>query len=148
MSIGHQWPAAQPLPCVTTAVSATSMNLRPDQPASCTESSSHRLNLLLSVPRWREGTAVDHLPPLLTPMGIYTLRASSGEEAADVIRTVRVHIAVVDLTVPMQRACRETEMPAASSEGGSRILQLLRRMDQPPPVVVVRPAQPAQKESA
>jgi CheY-like chemotaxis protein len=124
------------------------MNLRPDQPPPCTDSSSHRLNLLLSVPRWREGTAVDHLPPLLSPMGINTLRAASGEEAADLIRTVRVHIAVVDLTVPLQRACRETEMPAASSEGGSRILQLLRRMDQPPPVVVVRPAQPAQKESA
>ena len=123
------------------------MNPRFHHPESSCSSASHRLNLLLSVPRWREGTAVDHLPPLLSPMGINTLRAESGEEAAEVIRHVKVHIAVVDLTVPLQRANPQSEMIAAEHGGGPRILQLLRRLEQPPPVVVVRPPQPVRRES-
>ena len=107
-----------------------------------------RLNLLLSMPRWREGTPVDQLPYLLTPLGINTVRATSGEEAADVIRTIRVHIAVVDMTVPLQRMIREAEATAVESEGGPRILQLLRRLEQPPPVVVMRPPQPARRENS
>jgi CheY-like chemotaxis protein len=134
------------------------MNARSSQP--CTNpASQHRLNLLLSVPHWRQANAVDQLPNLLEPMGINTLRANSGEEAADVIRHVRVHIAVVDLSVPLQRcgaagpstSAAGQSAPAvfspAGSEGGPRILQLLRRLDQPPPTVVVRPPQPVARES-
>jgi CheY-like chemotaxis protein len=124
-----------------------------DQNEHCCSAGNHRLNLLLSVPQWRQGTAVDHLPQLLEPMGINSLRAASGEEAADVIRSVRVHIAVVDLSVPLMRisSCSDRPMPAvlspSASEGGPRILQLLRRLDQPPPTVVVRPPQPVARES-
>ncbi len=100
-----------------------------------------RLNLLISYAGWREESAVNQLPRLLSPLGIQSVRADSGEEAAEVIRTQPVHIAVVDLAVPIRRDC-------VDSPAGSRILTLLRRLDQPPPTVVVRPPQPAQRESA
>lgn len=114
-------------------------------PGAAGKESQPRLNLLLSYGGWREGSAVDQLPRLLAPMGIHSMRVHSGEEAADVIRTTLIHIAVVDLAIPLHKE-REQELPAAPS--GSRVLQLLRRLDQPPPTVVVRPPQTAARESA
>jgi CheY-like chemotaxis protein len=100
-----------------------------------------RLNLLLTYGGWREGTVVDQLPRLLSPMGIYSIRAESCEEAADVIRSLPVHIAVVDLSIPLQRGQQ------AADSGGARTLQLLKRLEPAPPTVVVRPPQPASRES-
>lgn len=101
-----------------------------------------RLNLLISYGGWREESAVNQLPRLLEPMGIVSIRVTCGEEATEIIRTTPVHIAVVDLTIPLHRQ-RQDDAPA-----GPRILQLLRRLDQPPPTVVVRPPQIAARESA
>jgi len=100
-----------------------------------------RLTLLLSAPVWREGTLVDHLPRLLTPLGIQSIKVDSGEEAAAVIEQRTIHIAVVDLEMPLR-----PDQPA-TARGGARILQLLRRLDQPPPTVVVRPPQPKVREN-
>ena len=86
-----------------------------------------RLNLLLSYGGWREHAAVRQLPRLLEPMGIHALQADTGEEAASLIQHQPVHIAVVDLEIPLTR-CGSRPVP-----GGARILQLLRRLDQPPP---------------
>jgi CheY-like chemotaxis protein len=124
----------------------------PETDGSC--GSTHRLNLLLSTPCWNvaldseRGHSVEQLPHLLAPMGIQVIRANSGEEAADVIRQFVVHIAVVDLSVPLQRATHGIAMEATAASGGPRVLQLLRRLDQPPPTVVIRPPQPAVRESA
>ena len=130
------------------SVPITPMMLRPFHPLAPAEScsASNRLNLLLSMPAWRQRTAVEQLPPLLSPMGIQVFRTSSGEEAADVIRQVVVHIAVIDVSIPLQR--NESASVESTSGGGPRILQLLRRLHQPPPVVVIRPPQPAVRESA
>jgi CheY-like chemotaxis protein len=111
-----------------------------------------RLNLLLSSAHWRQEPALEQLPRLLAPMGIRTFTTTSGEEAADVVRTVRVHIAVVDLLIPMQR-CGAAEGGGSGqrferASAGPRVLQLLRRLDAPPPTVVVRPPQPAVRDSA
>jgi DNA-binding response OmpR family regulator len=100
-----------------------------------------RLNLLLSYGGWRETTAIGQLPQLLAPMGIYSIRVDTGEEAAHAIDQFAIHIAVVDLAIPLQRA-------ASSKAGGARILQLLRRLQQPPPTVVIRPPQVTQRQSA
>jgi CheY-like chemotaxis protein len=108
-------------------------------------SGGSRLNLLLSCAGWRQDSAFEQLPALLSPMGIQSIKASSGDEAADAIRQFPVHIAVVDLAIPMHRVACEAE---SRMEAGPRILQLLRRLDQPPPTVVVRPPQPATRESA
>jgi DNA-binding response OmpR family regulator len=98
----------------------------------------------------RDRVVLDQLPRLLEPMGIRSVVASTGEEAADIIRTVSIHVAVVDLAVPLCRFDgQDARQPsAATAPGGPRILQLLRRLDQPPPTVVVRPPQPSVRESS
>lgn len=109
------------------------------------------MNLLLTCASWRQNTALDHLPPLLEPLGIRTIKAPSGEEAAEIIQHFRVHIAVVDLAIPLQRHSSDAagDMGGAHlTEAGPRVLQLLRRLDAPPPTVVVRSPQPATRESA
>lgn len=110
------------------------------QPADRRERPS-RLSLLLSSTRsWHDGHVVDMLPSLLEPMGIGCVTAGSADEAAEVIRRHDVHIAVIDLAMPLSRDDQRTA-------GGPRILQLLRRLDQPPPTVVVRPPQATQREN-
>jgi DNA-binding NtrC family response regulator len=100
-----------------------------------------RLNLLLSYGGWRETPAEEQLARLLAPLGINSITADSGEEAAEIIRTLVVHIAVVDMAIPLHRR------GSSAAPGGGRILQLLRRLDQPPPTVLVRPPQPAGRAS-
>ncbi|HLO40559.1 MAG TPA: response regulator [Phycisphaerales bacterium] len=98
-----------------------------------------RLNLLLSYAGWQPDPWVERLPPLLEPMGVQSLRAATGREAQDVIRTNPIHIAVVDLGLPLDSVDSEADAPELS-EGGSRLLELLHRLDQPPPTVVVKRA--------
>ena len=100
-----------------------------------------RLNLLLSYRLGQEASDIEQLPRLLEPMGIQSIRATSGEGAARAISDYQIHIAVVDLTIPL----RPGTNPKA---GGPRILQLLRRLDEPPPTVVIRPRQPVARDSA
>lgn len=91
-----------------------------------------RLSLLLSCASWQPETWADALPRLLEPMGVASVRARSAREAEQVIRTSPVHIAVVDLGLPLDAD------PAHAEESGPRILDLLRRQPAPPPTVVVR----------
>jgi len=102
---------------------------------SCTNRSPNcRLNLLLSRDE-RLGTdkaAIEQLLQLVSPLGIRTIVVSTGEEAAQVISREPIHVAFVDLAMPLARH-------STNEAGGSRVLQLLRRLDQPPPTVVLRP---------
>ncbi len=100
-----------------------------------------RLNLLLSFGGWRDDALERQLPPLLRPMGVHCLEARTGSEAEQVLRSQRIHVAVVDVSVPM------SDGVLGSDAAGSRILQILRRLEQPPPTVVVRPPQPSQREA-
>jgi CheY-like chemotaxis protein len=100
-----------------------------------------RLNLLLSCGGWNDSPSAEHVACLLEPLGISSVTAASGEEAAEIIRTLAIHIALIDWAIPLQ-ASRSSAEP-----GGGRILQLLRRLDQPPPTVVIRPPQPATREN-
>jgi len=93
----------------------------------------HRLNLLLSSPAWRTDSWADRLPQLLEPMGVSSVRAASAREAERVMRQVSVHLAVVDLTVPLDGQAGENV-----EEGGTRILELLSRLESPPPTVVIQ----------
>jgi CheY-like chemotaxis protein len=103
---------------------------------------SPRLNLLLSYGGWRDDALERQLPPLLRPMGVHCLEARSGSEAQNLLRRERIHVAVVDVSVPMGND------PLGADEAGSRILQLLRRMENPPPTIVVRPAQASRRDSS
>lgn len=96
-----------------------------------------RLNLLLSYAGWQTDAWVDHLPRLLEPMGIQSHRATTGAEASRVIRATPIHIAVVDLGLPLDSGGAGAEAPELG-EGGPRLLELLARLDQPPPVVAVK----------
>lgn len=91
------------------------------------------LNLLLSYGGWRDDTFADLLPRLLEPQGIHCIRARNLEESDYAARHHRIHIAVVDIGLPMEGSVGES--------AGPRVLQMLRRMDAPPATVVVRPPQ-------
>lgn len=98
----------------------------------------HRLNLLLSYAGWRPQSWVDQLPQLLEPMGIASFRVQSGREASEVIQRQRVHIAVVDLGLPIDDKSAAPAPGNPSETGGTRLLQILRRLDAPPPTIVIR----------
>src|SRR5436309_2051252 len=104
----------------------------PGQPTS-----NPRLNLLLSCAGWRPDPWVDRLPRLLEPMGVISHRAGTGVEASRVISSFPIHIAVVDLGLPLD-APQNSEVEPEFEEGGPRLLELLSRLDEPPPVVAVK----------
>lgn len=101
---------------------------------------ARRLNLLVSYAGWQDDPWVERLPKILEPMGVHAVRASTGREASDVIRRTPIHAAVVDLGLPLEGEAAEDEAGAGvgSGEGGVRLLELLRRLETAPPVVVVK----------
>ncbi|MCA3004843.1 MAG: hypothetical protein LW650_13955 [Planctomycetaceae bacterium] len=94
-----------------------------------------RLNLLLSCAGWQDQGWAEVLPRLLEPMGVASTRVQSAREAEVFLRSSRVHIAVVDLGLPLER----TAASGRAEEAGARVLELLSRLESPPPTVVVRP---------
>lgn len=96
-----------------------------------------RLNMLLSYGGWEPEPWVDRLPRLLEPMGITSHRARSGREASEVIRATPIHVAIVDLGLPLD-ASESDVRRAAFAEGGIHLLSLLQRMGTTPPTVVVK----------
>ncbi|MFG0241811.1 MAG: hypothetical protein ACF8R9_03385 [Phycisphaerales bacterium JB054] len=104
------------------------------QPSAKPGQTPGRLNLLLSYAGWQDESWADRLPRLLEPMGIASLRADNGREASQVISHNRIHMAVVDLGLPLDASADAANAP----EGGPRLLEILRRLDQPPPTVVVK----------
>ncbi len=106
-----------------------------------------RLNLLISYGSWRHDSWADRLPCLLEPMGIHSVRARSAREAEKVIRTLPVHIAVVDMGLPLDEPSADSRTTTDgvrsanltdAEEAGPRLLELLRRLDSPPPTVIVK----------
>ncbi len=82
------------------------------------------------------------LPRLLGPFGIRSLTAKNGEEAVQMIETSDIHIAIVDLAIPLKEATTDKR------PGGERVLQLLRRLNPQPPTIVIRPRQTSARENA
>ncbi len=108
-----------------------------DGPAKGQPGPSQRLNLLLSYAPWHTHAWTENLPRFLEPMGVVATKVNSARQAERFVRANNVHIAVVDLSLPME----ETTPAAAADaeEAGNRVLELLARLDSPPPTVVVRP---------
>lgn len=109
-----------------------------------------RLTLLLSTPPWRATPWADALPAVLEPLGVQAVRASSARQAERIIRSTEVHLAVVDLSTPMEDTPRGfTANDAAMAhleEAGTRILELLNRLHQAPPTVVLKSPQQSRDE--
>lgn len=90
-----------------------------------------RLNLLLSWGGWRPDSWADRMAALLEPLGVSSHKARTARDAERVIRSTPIHVAVVDLGLPL-------DFGSPSDEAGARLLDVLSRLDAPPPVVVVR----------
>ena len=103
----------------------------PDQPQAADQPKG-RLNLLLSYAGWQDTPWVDRLPMILYPMGIESHIASSADAAQRVIEANTIHIAVVDLALPLGNDLGQDE------EAGPRILNLLARLASPPPTIVIK----------
>jgi DNA-binding NarL/FixJ family response regulator len=82
---------------------------------------------------------------LLGPFGIRSLTAKNGEEAVHMIENSDIHIAIVDLAIPLSG---ESSTANTARPGGERVLQLLRRLQPQPPTIVIRPRQASVRENA
>jgi len=106
-----------------------------------TQRSPGRLNLLLSDASYRTDSWADRLPTLLTPLGIKAHRAGSGKQASDLIESVTIHVALVDLGLPLE--CCD---PSQAKEGGYRLLDILARLTHRPPTVAITSARTQRDE--
>ncbi len=98
-----------------------------------------RLNMMLSYGGWKDESWADRLPRLLAPLGVRTYRVSSGAEATRLLQSEDpIHLAIVDLMLPIQPS--EGGRATTEGEGGPRLLQLLARLESPPPTIVVQRA--------
>ncbi|MCG8511361.1 MAG: response regulator, partial [Rhodospirillales bacterium] len=106
-----------------------------------TDAPGPRFNVLLTEDREH---AVDHwtrqLERLLEPQGVRAYLARTGQQAIRLAESLPIHAAVVDLATP------RSEAPSSASgavvrgidlPGGIWLLQVLRRLPNRPPVVVV-----------
>jgi len=112
--------------------------------------SGNRLNLLLSWGGWRPDSWADNMECLLRPLGVQSMRARTARQAEQVIRGQAIHIAVVDLGMPMDMpgaSCSRRADASHTDEAGFRILDLLRRLDSPPPTVIVRSTRSSREAS-
>ncbi len=100
----------------------------------------NRLNVLLTDAdqRWAA-----QLPQLLQPQGVRAIRAESLDRAVEALERNAIHVAVVDLALPMDSVPDPAAGDRSSSggrgrlPGGLKLLQVIRRMDRRPPAVVV-----------
>ncbi|MEM1446974.1 MAG: hypothetical protein AAGF84_13025 [Planctomycetota bacterium] len=85
------------------------------------------------------------LPRLLAPLGVDARLAADTDEAVHVTRTVRVHAAIIDLATPPGPGTGSSKLEPPAS--GLMLLEVLRRLDQTPPTLVVNaPAPPKQAQ--
>ncbi len=118
------------------------MVLQPIHPANDQPPpSTGRLNLLLSYAGWQDTPWVDRLPMILYPMGIQSHIASSADAAQRVIESNPIHIAVVDLALPLD------DCPGEPEEAGTRVLNLLSRLASPPPTIVIKRKKTAREDA-
>ena len=95
---------------------------------------STRLNVLLTEDRPRgDGHWSHHLPRLLEPFGVHTHLAHTGRQAIDLAERHPIHAAVIDLSTPIDTP----GIPAADASDGMWLIELLRRLPNKPPFVVV-----------
>lgn len=72
-------------------------------------------------------------------MGVVAHRATSGADASRVLRSTPIHIAVVDLGLPLDAADAQSQAHTqTSTDGGLRLLDILKRLETSPPTVIVK----------
>lgn len=105
-----------------------------------------RFNVLLTEDREHSaGHWTRQLPRLLQPQGVRSYVARTGREAVEMVNDLEIHAALIDLATPQDAPSRNSatgETSTASPSGlgdaqGLWVLEVLRRLPQRPPVVVV-----------
>ncbi len=110
------------------------------QPNSSFSDSVERLNVLLTD---QDQPWSEQLPRLLEPQGVRAIRVDNVRDALDVVEARPIHVAVVDMAVPLeptsepQRASREW-VRRHRTPGGLKLLRVIRSMAPTPPTVVIR----------
>ena len=96
-----------------------------------------RFNVLLTEDREH---AVEHwtrqLPRLLQPQGVRAYVARTGKEAVEIVETVQMHAALIDLSTPADEP-ESTRIRGTQTPGGLWLLDVLHRLPNHPPVVVI-----------
>lgn len=97
-----------------------------------------RFNVLLTEDRQR---TIEHwtkqLPRFLEPQGVRTFVAKTGEEAVDLAGRQTIHAALIDVSTPRSSAPESLATFSGQEQDGIWLLELLRRMPDKPPIVVV-----------
>ena len=109
-----------------------------------------RFNVLLTEDRPRTG---DHhwtgqFARLLEPQGVRAIIAPTAHRALEFAESEDIHAAVIDLAVPYgepARAARAGRSPAEPS--GFWLVELIRRLPQQPPIVILRTPAFSQKQA-
>lgn len=76
------------------------------------------------------------LPRLLEPQGVVSYVARSARQAIDWAEQTVFHAAVIDLATPL--GAPEAPPPGSDAAGGFWLLELMRRLPNRPPIVIVR----------
>ena len=96
-----------------------------------------RFNVLLTDDRdHRPESWTRQLPQLLQPQGVQAYVARTAEEAVALTTEYSIHAALIDLSTPRASSV-ESGVDPAYSGGGLWLLEMMRRSDTPPPIVVV-----------
>ena len=111
------------------------------QPQGPAADPAHRLNMLLSDASYRTDSWAEIVPRLLGPMGIRAHLAGSGQQATHLIQSMPIHVALVDLGLPL-----ESGDPTQAPEGGYRLLDILSRLANRPPMVAIISARTPREE--
>lgn len=100
-----------------------------------------RFNVLLTEDREHSaGHWTRQLPRLLQPQGVRAYVARSGREAVDMVNDLEIHAALIDLATPQDAPTNPAPGNSPSSVGDAQglwVLEVIRRLPQRPPVVVV-----------
>ena len=126
------------------------LNLRPNSPTPSDD--QPRFRLLLTEDRAHAHEHWTHqLPAVLRPMGVDAILASSSQQALDLIQNKPIHAAIIDLATPKNTTSpdnpesqNQTTPPPA--DGGLWLMQVLQRLPQRPPVVVVNSRSYSQRQ--
>lgn len=117
------------------------LNLRPPQPDPAP--SDARFRVLLTEDRARPDEHwTRQVPPLLGPLGVQAEIATDSRQALTILESTPIHAAVIDLNTPAPN-----DGSTSADAGGLWLLQVIQRLPNTPPVVVVNSHSYSQKQS-
>ena len=112
------------------------LNVRPNQPD--TPGQPPRFRVLLTEDRARPDEHwTRQLPSMLSPLGVQAAIASDAKQALSILETTAIHAAVIDLNTPA---------PQNETGGGLWLMQVIQRLPDKPPVVVVNSQSYSQRQ--